>query len=106
MRDLVLQCIIDARITPPLREESGRERLAVVTIATGEWDVLSCPPLELPVTVQPTSTGGGCSPEEEGDERKGRWERGEEKKEKEGEGKRERGGRENRKGEWERRQKL
>ena len=80
MRDLVLQCIIDARITPPLREESGRERLAVVTIATGEWGVLSCRPLELPVTVQPTSTGGGCSPEEEGDERKGRWERGEEKK--------------------------
>lgn len=56
--------------------------LAVVTIATGEWGVLSYPPLELPATVQPTSTGGGCSPEEEEDEeemRKGRgkeeWER-------------------------------
>lgn len=52
--------------------------LAVVTIATGEWGVLSYPPLELPATVQPTSTGGGCSPEEEEDERKKRWERGEE----------------------------
>ena len=44
--------------------------LAVVTIATGEWGVLSYPPLELPATVQPTSTGGGCSPEEEEDERR------------------------------------
>ena len=40
---------------------------AAVTIAPEEWGGPSYPPLELPVTVQPTLAGGGCSPEKERD---------------------------------------
>ena len=71
--------MIDDQLIPRLTASSERgvsPGRRCLTIEPGEWGVPSYPPLELPVTVRPTLAGGGCSPEEERDEREGRRERG------------------------------